>query len=335
MRKDIHGRMLLLAGMVALSMLLALLVGSSWVSPASILYGFLGEESSISSLIVLQIRLPRIIVAAVCGIGLALSGCVLQGVTGNVLADPGILGINAGAGACVMLLLSVFPALQGMSSLFQPLAALIGSLGAVTFLALLAFRQGRIQPRLLLLGGIAISAGFTALMLVIGADMENASYQSVARWLTGTLWGSSWRHVVLMLPYVLLLPLLYSHHRVLDILGLGSDTAVALGVEVEKERRLLLACAAASAAFSISVSGGIGFVGLVSPHIARRLVGGRHRALLPASALVGALVVLWADTLGRIVLPGGELPVGIVVALVASPYFIFLLKQQGRMRNRE
>ncbi len=282
-----------------------------------------------ASAVLLQIRLPRILLAVLCGMGLALSGCTLQAVTENPLADPGILGINAGAGFSVMIFLSFFPSLHVSTMLYQPLFALAGGLMVAVLLFGFARRNGKVRPDYLLLGGIGISAGFSALMLIMATDMENSSYQLVARWLAGNIWGSSWHQVKALVPYLLVLvPLLLSRMNVLDLLLLGEEASLALGVRVERERRILLVIAVALAASCISVSGGISFIGLVAPHMARRLVGARHRYLLPASMLMGGLFLLLSDTMGRSLFQPIEIPVGIMVSILAAPYFLYLLRRQ-------
>lgn len=283
-----------------------------------------------ASIVLLQIRLPRIILAVLCGMGLALSGCTLQGVTENPLADPGILGINAGAGFMVMLFLSYFPSLHISAMVYQPLFAMAGGLMVTMLLYGFSKRNGKVMPAYLLLGGIGAAAGFSALMLIMASDMENSSYQLVARWLAGNLWGSAWHQVKILLPYLaVLIPLLFSRAAVLDLFLLGEEASLALGVRVERERRILLTIASALAASCISVSGGIGFIGLVSPHIARRFVGSRHRYVLPASMLTGGLFLLLADTIGRSLFQPIEIPAGILISMLAAPYFLYLLSKQA------
>lgn len=289
---------------------------------------FTGESGG-ARFILLEIRLPRVLLAALCGMGLALSGCVLQAVSDNQLADPGILGINSGAGFSVMLFMSLFPALHLDGKLYQPLFAMVGGLVTAYLLYRFAKRGDRIRPAHFLLGGIGLSAGFTALMTIVGADMESSLYQMVSRWLVGNIWGTSWYQIGILLPYlVVLLPLLYSRMHVLDLLLLGDDAAASLGVQVERERKLLLFLAAALAASCVSVSGGISFIGLVAPHIARRLVGARHRLLLGASVLTGGILLVLADLLGRVLLGDVEIPTGIVTSVVAAPYFLYLLHKK-------
>ena len=311
------------------SVLIALGCGYSQISLSDILGGLFGGGEGNNATVLLNIRLPRILLAALCGIGLALSGCVLQAVTDNPLADPGILGINSGAGFFVMLFMSLFPSLHIDSTVWQPLFAMAGGLAAAFLLYRFAWRNGKIRPTHLLLGGIGAAAGFSALMTIFGADMESSIYQMVSRWLVGNIWGTSWHQVAVLLPYlIVLIPLLLSRKNVLDLLLLGEDAASSLGVRVERERRLLLVAAVALAASCVSVSGGIGFIGLVAPHIARRLVGARHWALMPASMLTGGIVLVLADTLGRILLAGIEIPTGIVVSVLAAPYFLYLLHRR-------
>jgi iron complex transport system permease protein len=311
-------------------MLASLNCGYSHIPRADVVKSFFIPRESDYSLILLEIRLPRIVLSILCGMGLALSGCVLQAVTGNPLADPGILGINAGSGFMVMIFHSFFPSLHINSLLYLPLFALIGGMAAAALLYVFSRRNGKISPEYLLLGGIGISAGFSALMLIIGADMENNSYQTVARWMAGNIWGSGWHQVRTLSPYlIVLIPFLFIRAKNIDILALGEESSCALGLKTETERRLLLFTAVGLAASCISVSGGIGFVGLVAPHIARKLVGARHESLLTATMLTGALVLMLADTVGRSLFQPIEIPAGIVVSALAAPYFLFLLRRQA------
>lgn len=281
-----------------------------------------------TSVVVAQFRIPRIVLAVLCGMGLALAGCVMQTVTGNPLADPGILGINAGAGFAVMLFLTFFPALHIRTMAYQPIFAIAGGLCTTGLLYLFAKRNGKLLPIYFLLGGIGLASLFSSFMLIMAANMDNSSYQLVARWLAGNIWGTSWHQVLALLPYMLILvPFLLTKSNILDILLLGENTAISLGIAVERELRLLLIASVALTSACVAVSGGIGFVGLVAPHMARKLIGGRHHALMPASMLLGALLLLLADTLGRSAFQPREIPVGIVISVLSAPYFLFLLRR--------
>lgn len=320
---------LLLLAVIA-AVLLSVNSGYAKLPYGQVLFSLLHPNHPEASVVLLQIRLPRILLAILCGMGLALSGCTLQAVTQNPLADPGILGINAGAGFTVMLFLSLFPSLHISTMLFQPLFAMAGGLFVAAVLYGFSKQNGKLRPSYLLLGGIGISAGFSALMLMMASDMENSSYQLVARWLAGNIWGTSWHQIKVLIPYLLILiPLIFTKVNILDLLLLGEDASLALGVAVERERRILLIVAVALASSCISVSGGIGFVGLVAPHMARKFVKGRHRSLLPASMLLGGLLVLLADTIGRSLFQPIEIPVGIVISVLAAPYFLYLLRRQA------
>lgn len=319
--------LLILSLLICLGILFALNSGYTRIPYPEVAKSFFRPDASDYSLVVLQIRLPRIIFSIFCGMGLALSGCVLQALTENPLADPGILGINAGAGFMAMIFHAFFPSLHVNSMVCLPLFALAGGLLAAAFLYGFSRRNGRVKTGYLLLGGIGASAGFSALMLVIGADMENNSYQSVARWMAGNLWGSSWHQVKTLLPWLLVLtPLLFARANNINILALGAESSSALGLRVERERRTLLFIAVGLAASCISVSGGINFIGLVSPHIAGKLVGARHGSLLAASMLTGGLLLLAADTAGRSLFQPIEIPAGIVISVLVAPYFLYLLR---------
>lgn len=225
-----------------------------------------------------------------------------------------------------MLFLTLFPSLHIKTMVYQPVFAMAGGLLAAGILYGFSKRNGKVRPSYLLLGGIGVSAGFSSVMLIMASDMENSSYQLVARWLAGNIWGSSWHQVKVLIPYLLfLIPFVLTKMDVLDMLLLGEEASMALGVRVEKERRILLIAAVALAASCISVSGGIGFIGLVAPHMAKRIAGVRHRVLMPSSMLVGGLFLLLADTIGRSLFQPIEIPVGIVISILAAPYFLYLL----------
>jgi iron complex transport system permease protein len=326
-RKQLIPLFLLL--LICAGVLAALNCGYSRIPCAELVKSFFYPGESAYSLILLEMRLPRIVLSIFCGMGLALSGCTLQAVTENPLADPGILGINAGAGFMVMIFHSFFPSLHINSMLYLPVFALAGGLLAAAFLYGFSRRNGKVNFEYLLLGGIGVSAGFSALMLVIGADMENNSYQTTARWMAGNIWGSGWHQIRTLAPYLLvLIPLLFTRAKNIDILVLGEESSCALGLKTETERRLLLFIAVGLASSCISVSGGIGFVGLVAPHIARKLVGARHRSLLAVTMLTGGLLLLLADTIGRSLFQPIEIPAGIVVSVLAAPCFLYLLRRQ-------
>ncbi len=257
------------------------------LTPLEVFKTLFGQGDAQQQLILFEFRLPRIVIAVLVGMGLAISGAILQGVSKNALADPGILGINAGAGLAVMLYISFFPTTKAAPVYLLPVLAFVGAgLTAVLIYSLSYKRHEGITPMRLILTGVAIAAGISSAMIVLTLRLSPENYQFVATWLAGSIWGSNWRFVLSLLPWlVILLPFVYAKSRVLNILNLGELTAVGLGASIERERRWLLAAAVGLAGASVSVSGGIGFVGLIAPHLARQLVGAKHQFLLPAAAL--------------------------------------------------
>ncbi|MRN54462.1 FecCD family ABC transporter permease [Paenibacillus monticola] len=297
------------------------------LSPLDVLHTLAGEGTHQQKLILFEFRLPRIVISLLVGAGFAVSGCILQSLSRNALAEPGTLGINAGAGFAVIIYISFFPASTTASVFLLPLLALAGAGLTATLIYFLSYRkEDGLSPTRLILIGIAVSAGIYAFQLILSLRLDPRNYQFVATWIAGKIWGGDWRFVLALLPWLLiLLPFSFYKARVLNVLNLGDQTSAGLGAPVEKERILLLAAAVALAGSCVAVSGGIGFVGLIAPHLARRLVGPRHQVLLPACALIGALLLLTADTLGRWVLQPAEIPTGIVVAIIGAPYFLYLL----------
>ena len=271
--------------------------------------------------IIQQYRMPRIAMAWIVATGLALSGTMIQGVIRNPLASPEIIGITAGAGLASAVLLLGIP---DVSVQLLPIVSFLGGLIAAALVYVLAFKRG-ISPARLALVGIAVSAVFTS-----GIDYLMTSFpvqlDLALIWLAGSLWARNWEQFMAVAPWILIMfagCLLMAHK--LDVLALGDEQATGLGVRVERTRLLALAVAVALAGASVAVCGTIGFIGLMAPHIARRLVGGQHHILLPTAALVGTLLVLSADTLGRILSPPVEIPAGIITSIIGGPYFIYLL----------
>ena len=328
-----QSRNLLIIGILSLLIVLVFMIsmntGYIKLSPLEVIRTLFGFGTDKQKLILFEFRLPRIIISILVGMGLAVSGCVLQGISRNALADPGILGINAGAGLAVMLFISFFPSTSAAPVFILPILAFTGAgVTAIIIYSLAYKRHEGISPMRLLLTGVAVAAGISSAMIVLTLRLSPENYQFVATWLAGSIWGSNWKFVLALLPWiVVLMPFVFAKARVLNVLNLGDLTATGLGASIEKERRVLLAAAVGLAGASVSVSGGIGFVGLIGPHLARQLVGAKHQFLLPAAALTGGLLVLIADTIGRWILQPSEIPAGIVVAVIGAPYFLYLLSR--------
>lgn len=315
--------------LIVITFLISMNTGYIRLSPLDVLRTFFGGGTVKENLILFTFRLPRIVISVLIGAGLAVSGCVMQGISRNALADPGILGINAGAGLMVMLFISFFPTTAAAPVFLLPVLALIGAGLTATLIYVLAYKRHHgLSPTRLLLTGIAVAAGISAATIVLTVRLDPDKYQFVATWLAGSIWGTNWKFVLSLLPWIaVLLPYVVLKARVLNVLNLGDHTATGLGALVGREQLKLLAAAVGLAASSVAVSGGIGFVGLIGPHLARRLVGVKHQLLLPTAALVGSLLVIVADTIGRWILQPSEVPTGIVVAVIGAPYFLYLLSK--------
>lgn len=322
------------AGLVSFILVLLIIIiffislntGSIYLTPTEVILTLFGQGTEQQNLILFDFRLPRMVIALLVGMGLAISGAVLQGVVRNPLADPGIIGINAGAGLSVMIFLSFFAVTTTLSIFLMPFLAFLGAAGAALIIYALSYKRSEgVSPMRLVLTGIAVAAGINALMIVLTLRLNPETYQFLATWLAGSIWGSDWQFVLALLPWlVILIPFVYSKAMVLNILHLGEETSIGLGANLEKERRVLLASAVGLAAASVSVSGGIGFIGLIAPHLTRQLVGSKHEYVIPVSGLTGALLLLLADMIGRFI-KQPEVPAGIIVAVIGAPYFLYLL----------
>ncbi|MEH6955025.1 FecCD family ABC transporter permease [Neobacillus drentensis] len=312
-----------------LTFIISLNLGVVRIAPLDVFKTLLGQGTARDQLVLVDFRLPRMILSLLIGAGLAVSGAILQGVTKNDLADPGILGINAGAGFMVILFIYFFQGSMNSVTTFgiflMPLFALVGAVIAAFLIYILAWKKG-IDPVRLILVGIGVNSGFGAAIVIFQLKMNPQDFMQAAVWLSGDIWGANWKFVAILAPLILLLlPFaLYKAHT-LNIMNLGDQVATGLGIRVEKERRLLLLVAVALAGFSVAAGGGIAFLGLVAPHISKRLIGPKHQLFLPITAVLGSFLLLLADTIGKNLLAPTQIPVGIVVAIFSAPYFIFLL----------
>ncbi|MBM7601344.1 iron complex transport system permease protein [Virgibacillus halotolerans] len=317
--------------LILLTLIISVNIGAIRLSPAELLQTLIGRGTAQQNLILFEFRLPRIVISILVGAGLAVSGCILQGISRNPLADPGILGITTGAGLTIVLCMTFYPPNQDIPVLLLPFLSLIGGVITAAIIYALSYKkQEGLLPNRLILTGIAVAAGISAIMMVISLRLPPEKYDVLAVWLAGRIWGTEWRFVLTLLPWiVILLPYVFSKARTMDALSFGDSLATSLGVPVEKERLKLLAVAVGLAASCVSVSGGIGFVGLIGPHLARRLIGSGHRLLLPASAIAGALLLIVADTIGKAILQPSEIPAGVIVAIIGAPYFLYLLSRSA------
>ncbi len=286
-------------------------------------------------LVIFGFRMPRIVIGVLVGLALGVVGAILQGVTKNNLADPGILGIQSAVGLVVVLYMFI---VQGdikemsiLSIVGMSVWGWIGGIVAALLLIVLSSHRGKLDPKRLILVGIALNSGFGALTLFISLKMNPQDFEMATVWLSGSIYSASWQQVMSMLPWVIvLIPLLIWKAPILDTLQLHEVTVVGLGVRINRERVMLLIGAVGLISASVIVSGSIAFVGLLAPHITRRLVGMHHQYVIPMSGIVGVILVLTGDWIGKTVFAPAELPVGIVISIIGVPYFVYLLIRNSR-----
>jgi iron complex transport system permease protein len=300
----------------------SLLIGRVWFDPRQILQELFSSRPHLAALIVTDLRLPRTLLACIVGATLGLSGAVLQGLTRNPLAEPGLLGVSAGAS-----LGAVIAIYFGMSSLFEVTAPLMGLGGALAASAL-TFALGRNGGTLaLILAGTAVS-GLAAALVAVALNLAPSPYAAyeIMSWLMGSLSDRNWNHVLLVLPFVMVgcAMLLYTA-KGLDALSLGEVQAQSLGIDLKKLRVLVILGTALAVGATTSVTGAIGFIGLIAPHLVRPLVGAHPRKILVPAALLGASLLLLADMATRLIRVGPELKLGVFTSLVGTPFFFWLV----------
>lgn len=326
-QRVIIGTMLLL---IAVTVIVGMGTGYASLSYNRLLPTLLGQGSNKEAFVLFSIRLPRVLITLLAGMALSLSGAILQGITRNDLADSGVIGINSGAGAAIALVFLYLPINTSRFAYLLPVAAFAGAVVTAAIIYLFSYRKNEgLQPMRLVLIGVGCSMALSGLMIVLISSAERVKVDFIAKWLAGNVWGSDWPFVLSILPWLaILIPFaLYKANR-LNILALSQAVAVGVGVSVEKERIQLLLAAVALAASAVSVTGGIAFIGLMAPHIAKALVGPRNQMFMPVAILIGGWLLLFADILGRNLVEPNGIPAGIMVALIGAPYFIYLLMKK-------
>ncbi|MEI2580883.1 FecCD family ABC transporter permease [Scytonema sp. PRP1] len=321
--------LLCLAVVIVVAMVMNVGRGEYPISPLDIVKTVLSIDTGNPdhAFVIHNLRLPRTLVAFMVGVALAISGTIFQGLTRNPLADPGIIGINAGASLAAVTVIILFPSAPVYT---LPLSAFAGALLMAVLIYSLAWNKGS-SPILFILMGIGLSAiaSATTSLLITFGEIYNVSDALV--WLAGSVYGRSWEQVFSLLPWLIVfVPMALTLARHLNALNLGDDVAKGLGTRVEWQRALLVLVGVALAGASVATAGMIGFVGLIAPHLGRQLVGPNHEGLVPTSALLGGVIVVLADLLGRTLFAPIELPCGVVTAAIGAPYFLYLL-----IRNRK
>jgi iron complex transport system permease protein len=303
-------------------------MGDMRLSPLQVVNALFGNGTKMENLVVNSFRLPRILIAFLVGISLAVAGAILQGLIRNPLASPDIIGLTGGASVAVVAFLAVYSDTSNsltISIKWLPVGAFAGATIVAFLVYFLSWKNG-VSPIRLVLIGIGISAltqAITTLLMVMG-PIYQASQANI--WLTGTVYGSTWENVRILFPWTfVLLSLTIMLARKLNIQELGDELATSVGSTVQRQRFILLLIGTGLTGGAVAFGGAIGFVGLMAPHIARRLVGSAFGALIPVSALIGAILVVVADLIGRTVFSPIEIPAGVFTASIGAPYFVYLL----------
>ncbi|KPL58697.1 FecCD family ABC transporter permease [Rossellomorea vietnamensis] len=322
-------RMLLIALFVLIitTAFISIGLGYSSVSYSRLIPTLLGDGSFKEEFILFSIRLPRIIITILAGMALALSGSILQGITRNDLADPGIIGINSGAGVSIAIFFLFFPIDAGSFAYLLPIVAFGGALLTACLIYFFSYsKKNGIQPVRLVLVGVGFSMAMSGLMIILISSAERAKVDFIAKWLAGNIWGADWPFIWAILPWlVILIPFALYKSQMLNLLGLSEPVSVGVGVSINRERFMMLIVAVALAASAVSVTGGIAFIGLMAPHMAKAMVGPRNQMFIPIAILLGGWLLLLADTIGRNILEPDGIPAGITIAVIGAPYFMYLL----------
>lgn len=338
MKRLTFGHLLAVLGGLSLALLgtiaLCTALGSTPMGPAELFAalssGLGGRTTDPGAVILLQVRLPRVLLAGLVGAALSAGGVAFQALLRNPLAEPYILGVSGGAafGAMLAIALGAEGFRWGLSSI--PLFAFLGALLSLGILYSLARTQGRLLTHTLLLVGVILNSFFSAGMMFFTSLTDSTRMHSLVLWLMGSLGSLPYRVLAPVALYITLgLGALWLVARELNLLSLGEETAQQLGVKVERLKRVVLLAASLLTGAAVSLAGLIAFVGLIVPHVVRLIFGPDHRLLLPVAALLGAIFLMAADTLARTLIAPTEVPVGVITALGGGPFFIWLLRQQG------
>lgn len=323
--------LLVLFLLIVMTMVIGMGMGYSSIPYSRLLPTFLGDGTFKEEFIIFSIRLPRMIITFLAGMALALSGAILQGITRNDMAEPGILGFNAGAGVAITIYFLFMPIEAGSFVYVIPIVGFCGALLTAGIIYVFSYKKNTgLQPVRLVLVGIGFSMALSGIMIVLISSAERAKVDFIAKWLAGNIWGTDWPFIWAFLPWlIILIPFTLYKANLLNILGLNEPVAIGVGVSLEKERIILLLTAVALAASAVSITGGIAFIGLMAPHIAKSLIGPRNQLFLPIAILIGGLLLLVADTVGRNLVEPEGIPAGIIVALIGGPYFVYLILKKS------
>ena len=315
------------------SLIMYLCWGTYKVSPLDSIKTLLGQGTKLQNAAILSLRLPRMLVGISVGIALSTAGALLQTITKNDLADSGIIGINAGAAVAAVIFVSLktvnyYSTLGPLSVYVLPFMAIIGAGISATIIYLLSSRNG-VRPKRLLLIGLGLNAGLNAFITFFTFRGGVGDYNRVLIWTSGSLWGAGWNYAKVIIPLVtLMFMVVLLDYKKLDALNLSDEHAISLGLNLNRERKKFLSYAVILAGGATAFAGNVGFIGLISPHIARKLVGPYHKNFLWVSGIISIVIVLFADAVSRNLFSPIEIPVGITISIFGVPYFIYLMMKE-------
>lgn len=325
LRKGVYVNAALLFLLIAV-FLVGCNVGQYRMSVGEVLSTLFGGGTDLGRVILFEERLPRICLAVMVGLGMGMSGVVMQDLLHNDLASPGTLGVSAGSGLFVTLYVALIQG-NGSSAVLMPILALFGGLLSAGLIFLFGTRRKqRLQPTRLIMTGVAMSSAYGAVSTFLMLIIDESRLEFLQRWQSGELWGTEWEYIVVFAVWLLLFGVMtYRQGRVLNVINVGYDVARGLGVNVGRQFLYLSVCAVALASASVAFGGNFFFLGLIGPHIARRLVGTDARVLMPASGIIAGIIVMLADMLVQGLEFLANIPAGIVVSVLSVPYFLYLL----------
>jgi len=323
----------LLLSLTVLTVFIALIclsIGGANVPLKEVVLSLLGRNDQGSDLIVMKLRMPRILAALLVGAALAVSGALLQGVVRNPLASPDLMGVTGGASVAAVAFMTLF---QGYSVHWIPVVAIGGAFVAAAINYVLAWSKGVSPMRLVLIGiGISTAAGAITMFLLISGPAYLAA--QVLNWMTGSVYGTNWTYIQALWPWVaLFVPLALLYAKELNVQSLGDAAAIGLGSRLQLHRIIVIGISVALAGAAVGVAGTLSFIGLLAPHMARRLAGRSHARIIPISALLGANLLMLSDLAGRTLFQPLDIPAGVFTAGIGAPFFLYLLMRRGKART--
>ncbi|MBC9874376.1 iron ABC transporter permease [Macrococcoides bohemicum] len=303
-------------------------VGDFKMPPLQFLKTLFGMGNETDTMVLYEFRMPRLLVTILCGAALSLSGALLQSITKNPLADPGIIGINAGSGFFIALLMIFMPVDSSNFVYVLPLFSLIGGLITAATVFLLSSSKRGLNPMQMILIGVGLSTALSGAMIMMTSTFNKEDVEFISKWLGGNIWGDTWPFVWMIITVLIItIPILLLKLDILNILNTHEHISTGLGIRINRERVVILIISVMLCASAVSICGSIAFVGLIAPHIARQLVGPRHQVFIPITILLGAILLSFADTLGRLLIEPAGMPAGIIVSIIGAPYFLYLMRR--------